>query len=213
MLRRLVWSLVVALGIGGIGEAGIIVDPQGDAIAGFGDGGPLFDLDTLTLTTDGTTLDVVLTFFTPIAPASDLVENSLSGYIELDTDQNSATGNTPVQNFFAPLFSTSPLGIDYTISLLSEIFDPGFLEVTDANGDVVAVVPVTFTTYGLSFSISLADLGGDDGIVSATAIVATFNQPTDALAPEPSSALLAMTPLLAWVGRGLMRRRRSIGGC
>jgi hypothetical protein len=89
-------------------------DPTGDA---FGVS-PQHDVTDLLLSTDGTTLTVMVAFASPIGyPHSG--SNEVAGYLDFDTDQDASTG---VASHLAPYpecANCTALGIDYFIDLAS----------------------------------------------------------------------------------------------
>lgn len=185
----------------GTSQATVLTDPAGDAVATFGSGGPLHDIAALDFNAIGGDLYISLWFHTPVvAPSAD--PGGIVGYIELDTDQSAATGRAPTQNVIGGGFDPLPLGIDYVVDLFSEASHPGEVDILD--GNTSAIIGTVFAFYGASsidLTIPLSMLGGDDGVMNATAIVGTFDQPTDAInaarVPLPGTWLLfGLLPLL-----------------
>ena len=70
-------------------STGVNNDPQGDT---FGFGTPQLDLESIGGTANNDNLNIRLDFFTPIAPPSSFLPESVVGYIDLDLDQDPATG-------------------------------------------------------------------------------------------------------------------------
>ena len=127
-----------------------VMDALGDAIAVFSAGPPLLDIEMVHVTYDNDSLHFQLEFFTPIAPASAAADNSLSGLLELDVDQNVATGFPALQTNFSPPFAALDLGTDYFVDLFSDAMHPGFLDVFVVNPatgpELIGTVPVVLTT-------------------------------------------------------------------
>jgi hypothetical protein len=190
--------LAASCGVAHAGEPGPIFDPFGDAIDTFDEGSPLLDIDMLDVRFDATDLHVTMTFYTPIAPASAELPESIVGVVELDTDQNSATGQSPFQHDFAPPFADLDFGTEFICELFSEIAHPGYIDILNtSNFDLVATVPIHYTETSLQFSVPLHAID-DNGRLDFTSIIGTEFQPTDAMdvvgqsVPAPSAlALLA----------------------
>lgn len=187
-------------------RAEIINDSQGDAADTFGAGGPLLDISFLSYSVIATDLEVTLGFYTPIAAPSAALVNSVVGEIGFDTDQNPATGTFPIQNVYAPPFTSVALGIDFIADLFSEDITPGFIDILDQNLSTVGSVPITYLPNSLSFLVPLAMLGGDDGVMDITAAIGTFDQPTDALHDVPAPAPLW---LIGLASLALLKRPRA----
>lgn len=187
-------------------RADIILDPQGDAVALFGIPGPVPDLKSMEHSVIGPDLYVRLDFFNPIAAPSAVLPNSVVGYIEFDTDQNNLTGTLPEQFFWG--FPTPYFGIDYYVDLFTEEDHAGTVEILDAFDVVTGTADITYGADFLELLIPLTHLGGDDGMLDATALIGTFAQPTDALhdVPAPGTLLLTLLPGLLALRR--LRRAR-----
>lgn len=154
-----------------------VVDAQGDAVAG----PPFHDLDVITVTVQPPFLFVSVSFHTAIAPPSAGSFISVLAVIEFDTDQNSATGEPPVQNGLPPL-TVLPLGVEYIANVVSEFDHPGLIDIQDATtGDILGTVPIQFTTFAFEFNVPLEFLGNDDGLVDFTAACGSFQEPTDGM--------------------------------
>src|SRR5690606_31331440 len=91
----------IACGLASTAQADIspLLDPQADTID-LGFGGPLTDLETISLSYSETAIHFDVSFYTPIAPTSANLPESLFGWMEFDVDQNPATGFAPFQNFY-----------------------------------------------------------------------------------------------------------------
>jgi hypothetical protein len=90
------------------------IDPTGDV---FGVS-PLHDVTDVLLTTDGTTLTVVVAFSGTIGyPGSS--SNDVMGFLDFDTDQDATTGIDSHLAIYPGCAGCSALGIDYYIDLAS----------------------------------------------------------------------------------------------
>jgi serralysin len=99
-------------------STGVNNDPQGDT---FGFGTPQLDLESIDGVANNDNLNIRLDFFTPIAPPSSFLPESVVGYIDLDLDQDPATGISSFQSGNAPPDQQGgPLGDEAFIDLFSE---------------------------------------------------------------------------------------------
>ena len=106
-------------------------------------------------------------------------DNSVIGFIDLDTDQDSATGVTSWQELFA-LDTPPSLSDEFYVDIESESVHPGFVDVYDAVSSLIAgTVPVNFASGSMSMSIPLVLFGGDDGLLNYGVVVGTFAEATD----------------------------------
>jgi PEP-CTERM motif len=182
--------------LGAVASAAVNVDPTGDTFAA----GP--DITTITTTISSGNLVFVIDFLAPIsAPSAGVFPNSVVGYIDLDTDQNAATGGSGP--FFGPVLGGNswinvfippnpglpsipgplvPLGDDYYVDLWSE-GGPGHMGTVDvvrtSDNTVTGTAPVTYVGSQLTVTIPLSFLGGDDGIANFGILVGNFAAPTD----------------------------------
>ena len=187
------------------------VDGFGDAVDSFGAGGPILDIDSLSIQYDSTSLYFDLSFHTPISAPSAGSSDSVTGVIELDTDQSDETGIFPIQNGFSPPFAIlNDVGVDFLI-VLDDSATPGSGFLADANLNFINSVALTYGPNSVSGHLPLSDIGNDDGLLNFTTIIGTSPQPTDATdsvgtstaIPEPASA----TVFGAFAIAGLLRRR------
>ena len=166
---------------------------------------------------DGTNYTFTLTFANQtIEGPSSGNNDAVYGFINMDTDNNAATGVTGAfldANSYEPGFgrySPSTLGIDAVINLSSEGDPlhgaPGLVDVVATNGfNPIATVPITYTNQSgstpstITISIPLTDFSNNQISVLDTgnfsAVVGNVNNATDFLpgpasVPEPGSAFL-----------------------
>lgn len=182
-------------------------DPEGDVID-LGFGGPLLDLDTISVSYSDTALFFDIAFYTPIAPTSEMVPESIFGWLEFDVDQNPMTGFEPFQNFYKG-FETVEFGTDFALNF-NDLNNPGQMELIDTDAGPVGLIDVAFTEFSFSGSIPLSLMSLDEGVVDFVTIAGTPLQPTDATnlvgtsSPIPAPAAMA---LLAMAGLAGGRRR------
>ncbi len=208
-------------------------DPAGDTF-----GSPSVSHDVVSIQTIATATEIAftVTFSDNIAPASAFDVLSVTGFIDIDTDQDAGTGgvasdgvSTSNQTAFGQ--GASGLGIEFYLDLFSEAFNPGFVDLIDAlTGLPVVVDPTTlepaaaaivFSTTSFSVTVPTAWLGGDDGNVNYGVIVGDFRDvsdeatnPDQAVAYSRVGAVAAVpepTGLMIWcslaVGSIIARRR------
>jgi hypothetical protein len=165
-----------------------VLDPKGDAVDALGAGPPLLDLASVTISDSGAALDVLVSFYSAIAPPEFLLPNSVLFIFELDTDSSTSTGISPTQNEFAAL-PFIDAGIDRLFANVS--FTPGFGDLLDAALAPIASFPVTYTSSTVGFSLPYTALGAGFEALSFTITIGTFPQPTDALDELASTSFSA----------------------
>lgn len=149
-------------------------DPTGDT---FGTGTFLPDL-TLASASTQDAVTITLQFAQPIAPSLAGAPNSIAGYIDIDSDQNAATGQFASTDLFRADSGSTGLGDEYMVALFQN--PDGTLPVIDlANGSSGGYVMPTFTATSVSFTIPLAMLGNDEGNLNLAAVVGSMQEPTD----------------------------------
>ena len=234
MRSRFWWQFVVILAtsiasVSGANAGELTLSHSSSALPGAA--GPAITLLSISGNNDGTNFTFNLTFANPtIEGPSSGKNDTVFGFINLDTDKNAATGVTGAfldsNNFESGFghFSPSTQGIDAYINLSSEGDPlhgaPGLVDLVTTNGfNPIDTVPVTYanqsgsTPSTLSFSIPLSDFSNnqisllDTGNFSV--VVGNVNNATDFLAPaasvpEPGSLVLlaaGMTLTLLAAGR------------
>jgi hypothetical protein len=228
MLKRSPWRVaVLLLGLWLVpalpAQAGLIPDPTGDT---FNTG--TIDITGTEINVAGGTVTVTLKFAAAVAAPSAFAPNSVSGFIDLDT--NSGPGGTAPWggavpggnnwiNFgilnFGVQGPTVAMGDEFYIDLGSEAGHPGLVDiVSTATNLAVGVAPVSgYGTNMLMLSFN-AGLIGYSGGIRYGVLVGDFNAATDrapngetalAAVPEPSTLLLAG---MAGVGALAYRARR-----
>jgi hypothetical protein len=119
-------------------------------------------------------LIVTLTFVAPVAPASLLAPNSVGGFVELDADDNVATGDPPFSNVFG---ASANLGIDYVIDLFATTSTTA--EVVATATEQTAIVPASFSGSSVVLRVPMSALGSDDGNFGVVGVIGTFDRATD----------------------------------
>lgn len=184
------------------------------------------DITAVTATVVGTDLVIDLAFNNLIAPPSafdgdGLLGDSISGFIDLDTDQNSASPSSADPMARGSVGVLTGLGAEFYLDLLSEQGNPGAVDVIDTvTGMAAGTAAITFGATSFSVTVPLALLGNDDGMVNFGASIEDFDGTLSDLAgpltngtqiiPEPSTLTLCGIGVLGLVGYGWRRRRLAV---
>ena len=115
-----------------------------------------------------------LQFSAPITAARRAAANSLYGVIDLDVDENSATGPPPVVNSFG---GSVAQGIDYEISFFGGDTS-GAAGLATAQG-LIGLVGATYDADSVVLRIPLSKIGNDDGNLTLSGVIGTADRPTD----------------------------------
>ena len=154
----------------------VLSDPIGDT---YGPGPVQIDISSYSVTYTASLLNVFVGFAAPIASPSSMQPNSVTGYLDLDTDQNANTGTTP----FVQLFGQSPtpsLGDEFLVDFGSEANHPGTIDVIDTSSfTAVGTIPISYRTDNFNFSVPLSLLGNSNGLLNYAILVGTTTDPTD----------------------------------
>jgi hypothetical protein len=138
------------------------IDPAGDAA------NPYFrtnDIISAAATFDSEALTFTVTLTDQVFPASSGNPRGLTGYIDIDSDSNRATGTPSVVDQFSP--AKLNMGVDFEIVLGSESAHPGMVDLIIKLGGpaVVGKVPIVFNGTSFSVRVPLNMLGDDFGSV------------------------------------------------
>lgn len=220
-LRPLIAVAIVCVAVGPV-TAGPIInpDPLGDTFAG-STGPDIISISADTAENPGFST-ITVRFAGPITPPSAFAPNSVVGYIDIDVDRNAATGTNPS---LTTLFGGPPpfnLGAEFSISLFAELFNPGFVDITDGTGAIpLATVPVTFFSDGFTVLVPNSLLGSSEPNFqfNYAGVFGDFLSPSDRVpnganplsssfsTPEP--ATLAVFGFLGLATLGYTRRRKT----
>jgi hypothetical protein len=158
-----------------------VADPIGDT---FGlPGGLQWDITGLTVTreTDGITVRVDFENNVSLPLVAD--PNALVGLVELDLDQNRATGKLGYVDQLRKDGGATELGVDAALNL-SQISEDSTLFVYDMGGNPTGKAKVTIGGRRITIRVPAVLIGNDDGYVDAAVIVGNQGRsPTD-LAPQ-----------------------------
>jgi hypothetical protein len=184
---------------------GVIADPAGDNYGILA--AVQQDIVEASAVSDGNDLNLEVFFADPISPCvqpcddSNLNDpNAVTGFIDLDLDQDRTTGLLADTDLNSPY--TSALGIDFSIDLLTH--DEGEVEVyriLENDFEFVGVLPIEFETRSFRMALPLNVLQ-DDGLVNVSFVLGTSQEPTDVApnypylssGPGPAGLLAALTP-------------------
>ena len=155
-------------------------DPAADTLPN-GDGTTALALDVTGVngTVDATDVVLTLTFTAPIAPWSAAQPNSVDGFLDLDLDQNSATGIPGAAEEYG---GSAPLGAEYYLSL-REV----------SAGSIALVNPATSSYRAVAASVSgntmrivipRRHLNDADGQFRLSLVVGTPGRPATDFAPN-----------------------------
>ena len=147
----------------------VVLDPRGDALPA---SWLTADITAISSTFNSGSISFKVDFNGPVFLPydSDTIHPGLFGYIELDTDQNPATGSPAGAGFFFP--PAVNMGVDYFIDIGSERRHEGVVDVVSRVKNptsIVGQVPIVTTEKSFSVTVPLALLGGDNGLVNYVA--------------------------------------------
>lgn len=181
----------------GYGTAGTnVTDPAADTLSNAQQNpDAAHDLVQLTTRYAADWLILVLRFARPVGTIGQLPTSGLNGVIDLDVDENAATGAAPLINAFG---GSATQGSDYRVDFfLSNATSARLLRAFSGADTTTHLTPLVIEGDSVIVKIPLAKLGPDDGRLSITAVLGTDDRPTD-IAPNagvilarPASALLA----------------------
>lgn len=163
-------------------EKAIGGDPAGDAV---GEGQPL-DVTRFAAVREGEDLKLRLELTSDVSPADSGRADALFGFVDLDTDQSSVTGETAVADYVRA--SATGLGSDAVVDLSTYRQTDGSVDLVASSGSIERV-PASFGERSVDVTIPV-DLVGGDGAVSAAAVTGNELALTDVV---PDSGFLATT--------------------
>jgi Ca2+-binding RTX toxin-like protein len=146
----------------------LTIDLYGDT---FGYSSQQLDLKSVNGAVDKSNLTLTFNFFNSISPASYYQDNSVTGTIYLDLDQDASTGTPLYSREFLPKQEAEiSLGYEVSLDLYSESYQPGLVSLFDENYLTIGQVPISYEENSFQIEIPLALLE-DDGAVDYSATV------------------------------------------
>ncbi len=176
----------------------MVADGTGDTF-----GANPFQPDVTTFSAQQGSITVVIQFSAAIARASANAANSVGGYLDIDADQNAATGFLPRTDAFRPDAGSTGMGMEFFVDLFDNL--DGTFSVVDENFALVGVVTPTFGATSITFTIAQSLLGNDDGNVNLATIIGSLTEPTD-IVPNAGHLTLGTSGLpIATLARSVRR--------
>jgi hypothetical protein len=141
------------------------------------------DIVSTAATANSETLTFTVTLAEQVFLASSFNPRSLSGYIDIDTDGDSATGVPSIVDV-SPIKLN--LRVEFQIDFGSESAHPGMVDVRLRQGGPAVVGKVPIMVQGTSFTIPvpLSLLGNDNGLVHYAVSVGVFGRGQTDTAPN-----------------------------
>ncbi len=169
-------------------------DPIGDT---FGSGSTAVDATSLDVGVFQNHLVISMTFANTVSPPDSGEADALGGgYIDIDADQDGATGDVPWSELVTD-GDTTGMGNEFYVDLFTYSGGDGAFDLfDDLNEVIVGRVAAVFTETAMTVSIPLNLLDGN-GSVNVAAVVGTVDEPTDVVpnngsvsGPQPTAALI-----------------------
>jgi hypothetical protein len=202
-----------------------MIDPVGDAACVLSGGGSCavpYDITLIDAATGGGNIEFIVHLNQNIVQVPSQDPSSLSqigGYIDIDTDQNSATGTFAWGDYFGeappwpdPTTRRSGLGDEYYIDLYSEADHAGTVDIYDGPGTTLqGTAPVLYGPDWFRIIVPLALLGNDDGLLNYDVVVGDGTGLTDQAVDyqvvqgggSPAASVISEPPGAALFGLGL----------
>lgn len=176
---------IVVLGTGA-GSA-LVTDPLGDT---FGTAALPWDLTSLGIQRDADGITVELVFSRDVVSPVSGDASAMIGFVDLDLDQNPATGGMAAADAVRLDGGSTGLGVDARVNLAD--YDPdASVAVVDSRGNLIGRVTPVFRGPTVTIRVARAQLANDDGFVDAAAVVGRSGPGATDLAPEAGHLTLA----------------------
>ena len=192
----------------------VVTDDVGDV---FGVGSVQIDISFYAALTDSGGTTFTVNFTGPVVPGSAGMPHSLSGFIDIDVDQDPATGVLPRTSIFSPPPQVV-LGADVYVDVGSELAHAGLVDVFSSTDQLLYTLPITFGASSISLCVQMK---APSGTVNYARIFGTQLEPTDrapngsvatesTATPEPSSVFPIL--LVIVLTYAFQKRRLKISG-
>jgi hypothetical protein len=169
-----------------------ITDPAGDTT---GVGRRAWDLTSLTLARDATGVTAMLDFSRDVVSPATGDPSAVIAYLDLDLDQDAATGGSAIADEYRQDGRSTGLGVDARVNL-ADLAADGSVAVTDAFGRETGRVKPEYSGHRITVRVPTSMLAGDDGYVSAAAVAGVVGRPSD-IVPDVGSLKLTRPAALA----------------
>lgn len=158
----------------------LMTDPVGDHLTSRGN--PVVDIVSVEGGASLTDMTIRVNF------SADTLMACVTGFIDLDTDQNAATGTTPSANRQIP-GTSQVLGVDFSLILRPNGAPADVVKAP--TGAVTGSVPATILRQSIEITVPLSLLGGDNGSMDLGMVLGNPREPTDA-APQAGHATMTL---------------------
>jgi len=154
-----------------------------------------YDVSRVDTSRTSTSLNITLTLSPSATLASagaTVTADNLSGFIDFDTDENSATGVSSANTLFCSSTpANSAIGSDFFLSFFTRNAD-GTFNILNSTAAVTGTATVTSVLNTIMIRVPLSALGGDDGRVSLSTALGNGQDPSDC-APDEGGAFVTAT--------------------
>ena len=158
-------------------------DPVGDTVATPpGTTAPALDVTGVSGTVNATDVVLTLSFTTPIAPWSAAQPNSVDGFLDLDLDQNDATGIPGAADEYPEYDGDTLLGAEYYLSLRQVA--TGMIALVNSATRTYRPVPAAVSGNTMRIVIPRRYLADEDGQFRLSLVVGTPGRPATDFAPN-----------------------------
>jgi hypothetical protein len=151
-----------------------IEDPAGDTFAS----AAKWDITGLTLAHEPNDVTVMLDFSRDVVPPTTGDASALLAFVDIELDQDFATGSPAMADEFRQDGKSTALGVDARLNLAAPDGE-GRIAVTDGLGHETGRVTPIYAGKRVTVRVPTAMLADDDGYVSAAAIVGIAGAPSD----------------------------------
>lgn len=180
------------------------LDPRKDT---FGFGASPWDIVAFTMGRDDDAgLAIRLEFTIDVVPPIGGDAGAVVTFIDVDLDQNAATGRPSEVDHFRMDGGATALGVERTIDI-SELAPDGSATVYGVRGEILGRIVPVYAGRTLTLRLSPELLGGDDGYVNAAAIVGTVGSASDVAPNAGNLSLLASNTSYAPRSTAALRAR------